>query len=90
MGKRFFSRRPIEEAATNGYNHQAVDLQKEILESFMPGRGSCDLCVFYRNEPGLYCLRQRECYPETRVLWRKKVEGKSYSSVQPQMILVKN
>ena len=90
MSKRFFSRRPIEEAATNGYNHQAADIQKEILESFMPGRGSCDLCVFYRNEPELYCLRQRDCYPETRVLWRKKVEGKSYRSVQPQTVLVRN
>lgn len=89
MGKRFFSRRPIEELATNGINRQAEGIQKEIIESYMPSRGSCDMCVFYRNEPGLFCLRQRDCYPETRVLWRKRVEGKPYKSIQPNMILSK-
>ena len=87
MGKRFFSHRPIEEMATNGYNHRAEDIQKEILESYMPGQGSCDLCVHYRNQPGLYCHRQRECYPETRVLWRGRVDGKGYGLIQPSMIL---
>lgn len=90
MGKRFFSRRPIEELATNGLNDQARDIQKEILESFMPGRGSCDICVFYRNEPRLYCLRQRQCYPETRDLWRKRVEGKRYKSIQSNKVLARN
>lgn len=82
MAKRYLMSRPIEEMATNGLNDQAEDIQKEIMEAYMPGRGSCDTCVFYRNVPGLYCHRQRECYPETRVLWRKRVPGKEYGVVQ--------
>lgn len=89
MPKKFIARRTIEERAINDSNFLAEQKQKEIMESFTQSRGSCDMCVFYRNEPGLYCLRQTECYPETRVLWRQRVKGKRYGAVQPNQVLDK-
>lgn len=86
MGKKFLSSRPIEDMATNGPNFLAEEKKRELMEVFQI-RGTCDMCVFYRNEPTLYCTRQRDCYPETRVLWRGRIEGKQYGVVQPNSVL---
>ena len=87
MAKKQFSvSRSVEDVVIRSPNSQA----EQILEQMaFAGPGPCEECVFYRDMPGLYCLRYGECLPETRGLWRKRREDVHYGPKDMRHILDK-
>ena len=88
MAKKLFSiSRSVEDLIIRDPNNQA----EQILEwKTATGSGPCEECVFYRNMPGVYCLRYGECLPETRGSWRGRKEGIHYGPKDTQHILDKS
>lgn len=90
-GKTYLSSRDVEERAINGMTERAREVLDGLDEALtFSQRGPCCYCVYHRNLPGLYCLRQSECFPETRVLWRGKVDGAKYGREQPKQVLARS
>lgn len=84
MGKRSTVSRSVEDRVIEKSTNQAAQLLDYLTQ-----RGPCHECVFYRSQPGLYCLRLGECYPETRVEWRGRVEGVCYEPQNTRHIVAK-
>jgi len=87
MGKTFNVSRSVESRVIGRPTQQAGYLLDQL--DARGRQGPCENCVFYRGQPGLYCLRYGDCFPETKVLWRERVEGVTYGHQDTRCILEK-
>lgn len=88
MSKKSFVNRSVEDRAIDNPNNAAEEILALLGDS--PYRGTCHNCVYYRGQPGLRCLRQKECFPETAVLWRGRKEELTYDFRDPKFVLAKS